>query len=73
MTFDGTTTRLFANGVLQGSVSGTGGEAVAVTTIGYYTATPSSSFYGYMSDFRFTRGVARYTANFTPPAALPSR
>ena len=73
MTFDGTTTRLFANGVLQGSVAGTGGEAIAVTTIGYYTATPSSSFYGYMSDFRFTRGVARYTANFTPPAALPAR
>jgi hypothetical protein len=67
MTFDGTTTRLFANGILQGSVTGTGGEAAAATTIGYYTATPTSSFYGYMSDFRFTRGVARYTANFTPP------
>jgi hypothetical protein len=69
MTYDGTTTRLFTNGILQGSVSGTGGESSANTTIGYYEANTSSSYGGYMSDFRFTRGVARYTANFTPPAA----
>lgn len=73
MTFDGTTTRLFANGILQGSVTGTGGETAAPTTIGYYTATATSSFYGYMSDFRFTRGLARYIVNFTPPAELPSK
>ena len=69
MTYDGTTTRVFANGTLDGSVSGTGGEAVANTTIGYYEANTSSSFYGRISDFRFTRGVARYTTNFTPPTA----
>lgn len=63
-TRQGSTLRLFANGLLQltGSYSG----------ILNFTATGGASFgyevNGYMSEIRVTQ-AARYTANFTPPTA----
>jgi hypothetical protein len=33
---------------------------------------PVQGFIGYMDDFRLTKGVARYTANFTTPLELPA-
>ena len=66
MTYDGTTTRVFANGTLDGSVSSTGGLANVPTTIGYYAALGSSSYRGYISNFRFVSGTALYTSAFTP-------
>jgi hypothetical protein len=43
-------------------------------TLGNYyqslnTMNPSNIFAGYMQDVRITKGLARYTANFTPPTS----
>ena len=38
--------------------------------IGYQSGQPSTSYFnGYIDDIRITKGVARYTGTFTPPAA----
>jgi hypothetical protein len=64
------TIRLFVNGVLDGgSVGNT--QSLSINTIG---KSIYRGFYnGRMDDFRITKGVARYTASFTPPtAAFPN-
>jgi hypothetical protein len=74
-TYDGSTLRLFVNGNLEGSTSGS------------YNITPSGlnvfvgwapiggvRISGYFDDLRITKGYARYTSNFTPPtAAFPNQ
>lgn len=65
MSFDGTTTRLFVNGVLEGSSSGGGAASGAELTIGNYL-TGTNTFYGYISNLRIVNGTALYTSNFTP-------
>ena len=57
-TRQGSTCRAFVNGVLQGS--GTRSNAFSVSSFGI-------SCNGYIDDLRITKGVARYTTNFTPP------
>jgi hypothetical protein len=42
-------------------------DTTRVPTVGSYTHSSSASFVGYIDEFRVTKGVARYTANFTPP------
>jgi hypothetical protein len=63
--------RLFLNGVQVGAtfadtisiVSPTATVAIGATNVG------TTALNGYIDDLRITKGVARYTANFTPPTA----
>jgi hypothetical protein len=63
--------RLFYNGIIENTAY----QTVAVGNlnqleIGRYAASPTSNlFNGYIDDLRITKGIARYTANFTPPTA----
>jgi hypothetical protein len=72
VTRSGNETKLFVNGTQDGSTY-TGNYTVAdggdfYLGGGFYAPT-SRTITGYMSDFRVTKGLARYTANFTPPTA----
>lgn len=66
-TRQGATVRSFMDGVLQGS----GTSSVDLTTGHPFTVGSESSaagnFKGFFDEIRVTKGVARYTANFTPP------
>jgi hypothetical protein len=74
---DGANITIFRNGNLVGSVAadnnlGGNGAINSVTQdfrIGARQTTNLLPLNGYIDDFRITKGVARYTANFTPPAA----
>lgn len=67
----GDTLRLFLNGELKATNTSFAGYAVGVSgtvlRIGRAVAV-TDPFTGYIDDVRITKGVARYTENFTPPA-----
>jgi hypothetical protein len=64
----GSTGRLFLNGTLEGSTTSFSTNLNARAVIGSEESL-GYPFKGYMSDVRITKGLARYTSNFTPPAA----
>jgi len=63
---EGNTLRLFQDGTLIGSVLNTTNFTATQFQVG---ASLYRSFWGYIAQFRITKGVARYTSNFTPPTA----
>lgn len=72
-TRSGNTIYAFINGVLAGSSAAAGTVGVPSTSpiaaIGKrYSAGSSTAFFtGFVHDFRFTKGICRYTTAFTPP------
>jgi hypothetical protein len=70
----GNNTRLFVDGTQQAIYTSayTIPSTATVATIGTGVV-GTYPFNGYIDDFRLTKGVGRYTANFTPPtAAFPN-
>lgn len=64
---DSTSTRLFLNGVQQGTTyTDTRNYIQTPVTIGS-RFNNTQNFTGYIDDLRISKGVARYTANFTAP------
>jgi hypothetical protein len=71
---DGSQLKLYVNGTSEGTPATTSiATTLKVMTIGrYYVDINNYYFNGYIDDLRITKGIARYTANFTPPqVALP--
>lgn len=63
------TWRLFVNGSLEGSTYSNSAEPVPSNGNLYIGQGNAVGYKGYIDEFRITKGYARYTANFTPPAA----
>ncbi|MDP2090516.1 MAG: LamG domain-containing protein, partial [Candidatus Gracilibacteria bacterium] len=71
----GNTFRVYKNGILTttSNYSGSLGSN-NILRIGNHGGDPSYGLNGYMDELRITKGVARYTANFTPPTeAYPNQ
>jgi hypothetical protein len=70
ITRSGNSFRGFVNGIQVGATSTDSSESNATFLgIGRDTAAGTGDYNGYIDDLRITKGVARYTTNFTPPTA----
>ena len=63
------TTKLFLDGVEKSSQADSHNYPTAGIGFGSFSLANSFFYNGFFDDIRITKGVARYTANFTPPTA----
>lgn len=73
VTRQGSSLRLFLDGVQQGSTFDVSTKSLFNSTEALLIGarknmTPSDFFNGYLQDLRITKGIARYTTNFVPPS-----
>jgi Concanavalin A-like lectin/glucanases superfamily len=67
-TRQGTSLKLFINGVVSGSsTNSTSLNATGSLAIGRYSSSAVQYYSGYISNVRVIKGTALYTSNFTPP------
>ena len=71
ITRSGTSVRLFSDGTLRGTLTWTKDFTHNQIDIGRYALSFGTIYVydGLIDDLRITKGIARYTANFTPPTA----
>lgn len=67
--YDGTTLRLFSDGIADGSAARQGTPAHGSTPIRIGAGSGFSSHQFHVDELRVTKGVARHVAPFTPPDA----
>jgi len=67
----GSTITIYVNGVAGGSATNSSfsDDTTALGYVGGRADSAGLALNGYIDDLRITKGYARYTANFTPPAA----
>ena len=77
-TKQGTSIRLFINGSLDttttlsmsgGTIVGRSNQQINIGADSNSTTSPTRRIVGYIDDLRITKGIARYTSTFTPPAS----
>ena len=65
----GTTNRVFLNGTQDATNTSSNNNTTSKCMVGNSFTDQPDSPNGYIDDLRITKGVARYTTTFTPPAA----
>jgi len=67
LVYDGTNTKLYINGILDSNFTNITFAYKNQNNIIYIGKGGDGDFNGYIDDLRITKGIARYTSNFTPP------